>query len=68
MTPLDYGEGWVHPARTVNQARCKLGQCTQDGLPGNLVMAVTLSERGWCTQCERSADTSHQELRLGMEA
>lgn len=61
---MRYDDAWIPPWRTTQQARCKLGACTQDGVPGTLVMACTLNEDGWCAACSMTADTTHQELRL----
>lgn len=64
--PMIYDEHWQHPARTVHQARCQGPNCTPEGLPGKLVMAVTLDERGWCASCARTVDDTHTKLRLDL--
>lgn len=64
MTPMRYDDDWVAPWRTVEQARCMSPICAPEGVPGTLVMAVTLDEQGWCASCARTVDESHRELRL----
>lgn len=65
MTPMTYDEGWIHPARHAEQARCQGQGCTSDGAhPGKLVIASTLDEAGRCASCGRSADDDHTRLRM----
>ena len=59
-----YDNSWRPPWRHAEQARCKHGACTQEGVPGSLVMACTLNADDWCAACARTADDSHTELRL----
>lgn len=61
---MRYDDAWIPPWRTTEQARCQSPICTPDGVPGNLVMACTLNEDGWCASCARSVDESHRELRM----
>lgn len=61
-----YGPGWIPPWREGSPlARCLGKNCTQDGVPGLLVVAVTLSSEGLCAQCARTpAGEDAQRLRL----
>ena len=58
-------EGWVPPWRPgLPQARCQSANCTPDGVPGTLVVAITLSPEGYCAACARTVDDTHTKLRL----
>lgn len=48
------------------QARCIGPNCTPEGVPGLLCVASTLVD-GLCAACNRNADESHRELRLGVD-
>lgn len=62
-----YGQDWVHPARTTEQARCAGRLCQGEGIPGLLVMACTLDAEGLCASCARTpASEDDYELRLGI--
>lgn len=66
MTPLDYSDdGWTPPWKEgLPQARCTGRLCNLDGLPGRLVVAITLTADGLCTQCARTpAGEDQQRLR-----
>lgn len=66
MRAMRYDEHWVHPARTMVQARCVGPNCTPDGLPGKLVMACTLDAEGLCVSCARTpAGEDEWRLPLG---
>lgn len=57
-----YDEHWVPPWREgLPQARCEGKNCTPDGLPGNLVVAITLTN-GLCASCNRDAENDRREL------
>jgi hypothetical protein len=49
-----YTDDWVPPWRTREQARCVGPNCTQEGVPGLLVMACTLDADGFCVACAAS--------------
>lgn len=68
MTPMAYNDDWVPPWKQgLPQARCVGINCTQDGIPGRLVVAITLDKDGLCRPCAQTADTSDQELRFGLK-
>lgn len=68
MSPMDYGPGFVHPGTPgLPQARCNGRLCQGEGLPGVLVVAMTLDDAGLCAQCRRTP-ASDDEFTLRLEA
>lgn len=69
MTPMDYSDsGWIPPWREgLPQARCVGKNCSPEGVPGRLVVAITLDKDGLCRPCAQTADDSHTWMRLGVE-
>lgn len=61
---MRYDDDWIPPWRVgLPQARCQGPNCTPEGVPGRLVVASTLNERGWCVNCARDVDDTDRRLR-----
>ena len=63
---MRYGADWTPPWRTTDQVRCAGPNCNQGDLPGDLVMACTVDDKGYCASCARSADDDSTRLRMEM--
>ncbi len=71
MSPLDYSAaGWIPPWRVgLPQARCGGRLCQGEGMPGKLVVAITLDDDGLCASCARTpAKADDYLLSLDLEA